>query len=298
MYVNFPNLFLIGAPKCGTTALSKQLSEHPKIFLPKIKETRFFDANVYYDYKKDCAVKSINDYLKFYKADKAKYEYLMDAAIFAMYSMESIKKILRYSKNPKFILILRDPLEAAKSLHKQHLKFIDKNRREISENFYYCWDQIKNRKKNKSFPTQCRNKFLYRYDLIYSYEKYVPKLLKLIKSEKILIINYKKFKDNPNKIHKKILRFLELQQIKLPTNYENSDEPIENNCINFLILKISKKFSFIKKIYLFEKFYYFLKKYIFKTLIKSNYIYLNNELKNKIIKKYYSKSYAILNKYI
>ena len=296
--MKLPNLFLIGAPKCGTTALSTQLGNHPKIFIPKIKEPRFFDANVYYDFKKDHTVKNLKDYYKFYKVNSKKYKYLMDASIFAMYSLESIKKILYYSTNAKFILILRDPLEAAKSMHKQNLKFVEKNRREISENFYYCWEQLKKRKKNKSFPARCRNKFLYRYDLMYSYEKYVPNLFKVIKLTNILIINYKTFKDNPNKVHKKILRFLKLPQTKLPTNYENYDGPIQDNYINFAILKIGKKFSFIKKIFLFEKLYYFLRKYVIKMLIKSDDIYLSSEIKDTKIKKYYCKSYAILNKYI
>jgi len=37
-----PSFFLVGAPRCGTTALSKALSDNPKISFSKPKETHFF----------------------------------------------------------------------------------------------------------------------------------------------------------------------------------------------------------------------------------------------------------------
>lgn len=39
-----PNFLIIGAPKCGTTALAYFLSQHPCIFISKHKEPRFFTA--------------------------------------------------------------------------------------------------------------------------------------------------------------------------------------------------------------------------------------------------------------
>ena len=37
-----PNFFVIGAPKAGTTALYRALTEHPEIYVPKLKEPHFF----------------------------------------------------------------------------------------------------------------------------------------------------------------------------------------------------------------------------------------------------------------
>jgi len=44
-----PNLFLIGAPKAGTTALAKNISKHSDIFLPKNERSRYFDGITFYD---------------------------------------------------------------------------------------------------------------------------------------------------------------------------------------------------------------------------------------------------------
>jgi len=41
----WPNFFIVGAPKAGTTSLHDYLNQHPKIFLPTIKEIHFFDIS-------------------------------------------------------------------------------------------------------------------------------------------------------------------------------------------------------------------------------------------------------------
>ena len=37
-----PNFFIVGAPKCGTTALYEYLRPHPNVFMPEIKEPHYF----------------------------------------------------------------------------------------------------------------------------------------------------------------------------------------------------------------------------------------------------------------
>ena len=48
----FPNrvidFFIVGAHKAGTTSLYDHLAQHPQIFLPQIKETRFFHEPAIY----------------------------------------------------------------------------------------------------------------------------------------------------------------------------------------------------------------------------------------------------------
>jgi len=37
-----PNLFVVGAPKCGTTSLHRYLGQHPRIAMSRVKEPKFF----------------------------------------------------------------------------------------------------------------------------------------------------------------------------------------------------------------------------------------------------------------
>jgi hypothetical protein len=51
--MRFPDFFLVGAPKAGTTSVYEYFSRHSKIFVPSIKEPHFFACpevkNTYYD---------------------------------------------------------------------------------------------------------------------------------------------------------------------------------------------------------------------------------------------------------
>ena len=41
-----PDFFIIGHQKCGTTALYLMLKSHPQIFLPEVKEPRYFASDL------------------------------------------------------------------------------------------------------------------------------------------------------------------------------------------------------------------------------------------------------------
>ena len=40
--MSLPDFLIIGAPKTGTSALHRALAEHPELFLPSVKEPKFF----------------------------------------------------------------------------------------------------------------------------------------------------------------------------------------------------------------------------------------------------------------
>ena len=57
-----PNFFIVGAPKCGTTALYEFLRAHPDIYMPEGKELEYFGS----DLKKN-PKKTMDEYLLFFK---------------------------------------------------------------------------------------------------------------------------------------------------------------------------------------------------------------------------------------
>jgi hypothetical protein len=73
-----PNLFVIGTFKCGTTSLHQYLSQHPEVFMPRMKETRYFAFNEsascsdekYLD-KTQYPIRSQKQYLSMFEAQDA-----------------------------------------------------------------------------------------------------------------------------------------------------------------------------------------------------------------------------------
>lgn len=115
MTMKKPNVFIIGAPKCGTTSVSEWLSSHPAVFFSSIKEPHYFNID---------GLRSIRS--------KAQYEALFtdagdgvtviaEGSTHYIYSKEAIRQILKYQPEAKFVVCLRSPVEMAQALHAERI---------------------------------------------------------------------------------------------------------------------------------------------------------------------------------
>jgi hypothetical protein len=289
-----PNLFIIGAPKCGTTALAAQLSVHQEIFVDK-KEPRYFDAPTFYDFENDYPHKTIESYLALFRSSvSAVSKYSLDASVFSIYSESSIKNILDLSPDAKFIVVLRDPLSASKSMHLQRLKYTTTAMREISNDFDICWNSLSERRVGNGYPQDCRNKFLFRYDLLYSYEKYIHYIDGLINKNNIIYIDYAVYRENPRRIHSAILNWLNIEQIELPLRNLNESFIVEQRIINKIIEKIIKiTYSIRKKINLTEHSKKILKNFV-NSLLHKKIVKQEVSLYDEEIRYFFKASYQAM----
>ncbi len=245
---NIPNLFIIGAPKTGTTALANNLAQHHDIFISEQKEPRYFDAHTFYDYEEDYPIKNLENYLNLFDSkDANKSLYKLDASVFNMYSEKSINDILKLSPNAKFIILLREPVEATLSMHKQRLGYVDIKMREISDDFMQCWNKLEDRKEDKGFPKGCRNKFLFRYDLLYSYERYLPFIIDSIKNENLFIGFYDDYKNKPEEFYSKLFVFLGIKNYSIKNKTLNQPVTIKKSFLLEIIEVFAQKSLVIRE---------------------------------------------------
>ena len=109
-----PNLFILGAPKCGTTSLFSWLMQHNKIFTPREKEPHYF-------YNPYGTRPSAEHYFNLYASADKSHDYAVDASVWYLFSQTAVHQIVAETVNPKFIVCLRNPSELAISLHFQKL---------------------------------------------------------------------------------------------------------------------------------------------------------------------------------
>src|SRR5690625_786503 len=118
-----PNLFILGAAECGTTARSHYLAGHPDIFMSEqagVKEPRYFSSDTWRP-----GVPHITDweqYLRLFSSAPASVRYLGEASVCYISSKRAAPTILEYCPKPVFVVMLRDPVELAASQHNQKVK--------------------------------------------------------------------------------------------------------------------------------------------------------------------------------
>jgi len=109
-----PDFFIVGAPKCGTTALYRFLSQHPEIFLPKVKEVHFFGSDLYLP----GYVPDTEKYLRLF-ANARDETRVGEASVWYLYSKVSAAEIKHFAPEASILIMLRNPVDMIHSLHSQ-----------------------------------------------------------------------------------------------------------------------------------------------------------------------------------
>ena len=113
--ISIPNLFIIGASKCATTSIWSILSQHPDVFMSKVKEPNYFCWDNYKE--------KYYWYLSLF--EQSKNEKIIGEAS-PIYS-ESLtfpdiaNKIHKFNPNSKIIYSVREPISRLQSVWRQTL---------------------------------------------------------------------------------------------------------------------------------------------------------------------------------
>ena len=103
---------IVGAQKCGTTALAHFLSQHPEIGMASPKETHLFD---WPPYSSDWTPEQIDERYRPFFEHCAGTSIRGEATPIYMFLPGVAGELKRYNPNLKLIVLLRDPVERAVS---------------------------------------------------------------------------------------------------------------------------------------------------------------------------------------
>lgn len=118
--VKFPNLFIIGAMKAGTSSLHEYLGQHPQIFMSRMKEPQYFAPhltrwNQAWGQGNSYPEQGVDWYLHLFKdAGNVKYAGESSVSYSARPWVEDCeKRIAKFNPASRIIYLLRDPVERA-----------------------------------------------------------------------------------------------------------------------------------------------------------------------------------------
>ncbi len=127
-----PEFIIVGAAKCGTTSAYKTLVAQSKIFIPKIKECRFF-SQMPRNFKGGLAAeyqnkgpRDLNDYLNLFIGNEhlIKGDISNDYFYYYKKSIINIKNIYKEKnqEEPKIIIFLRSPIQRVFSMYAMSIR--------------------------------------------------------------------------------------------------------------------------------------------------------------------------------
>jgi len=201
-------IFIVGAPRCGTTTLARFLKQHPRINFPAIKEPHFFAQHDLRDLSDEELKKQIeSEYLKrFFRADSDR-RVGADGSVTYLYKPEQLEPILRVWPDSRFVIALRNPLTMLPSLHKR-LIYVGE---ETIAKFSDAWAAVPERAAGRRIPRTCTDPRLLRYDEAGRFGTYLERLYASVGKERCLVVIFDDLTANPAEQYRRLMGFIDLE---------------------------------------------------------------------------------------
>lgn len=208
--LNAPNFFIVGAPKCGTSFLHHNLRQHPQVFLPEwLKEPHFFATDLH-------AHGDVAEHLQ-WQRDEAAYAALFaeapaeavrrgESSVYYLHSQAAAAEIARFDPAARIIIMLRNPVDVALSLHAQSR--------------YACLES------DPDFATAYRRdrdggaerppRLFFRYPEVVDFAAQVARYDAVFAPEQVHLVVLEEWREDPAAGWARVLDFLDVDDMPLP----------------------------------------------------------------------------------
>jgi hypothetical protein len=195
-----PGLFIIGAPKCGTTSMCAYLAQHPQICFSVPKEPKFFHSDFAEAHR---GVLDEGAYLRCFKPDLCRHRMLAEGTVWYLYSKAAVPNILEFNPDARFVVMIRNPVDLAYALHSQLVYGGD----EDVEDFDTAWRLQDARRRGESLPPGARDFKSLLYGDVAKLGEQVERLFSTVDRQRVLIVNYDDFSTDPQSEFERVLAF-------------------------------------------------------------------------------------------
>jgi hypothetical protein len=197
-----PNLFLVGAPKSGTTAMYRYLADHPRIFMAPVKEPHFFGSDLINRY----GTQDPDRYAKLFSgAGNARL--VGEASVWYLVSTRAAIEIKEHSPAARIVIMLRDPVDMLHSLHAQRLYTGNEN----IVDFSAALDAESDRARGDRIPLRCHVVQGLLYRRVVDYAAQVQRFFDAFGRAQVHVIIYDDFKTDPAAVYRQLLTFLAVE---------------------------------------------------------------------------------------
>jgi len=199
----FPDFFIVGAPRCGTTSLSRYLMRHPRVCFSRPKETHYFAQQT----SLPSAESLQRDYIDRYFGHRTDTEVLAgEGSVSYIHLPGAIRHILQFNPGAKFIAMVRNPRSMLPSYHQKMLFLLQEDQADFDK----AWSLQATRAQGKDLPHTCLDPRLLDYTGVASLGAQVRSLFDIAGRERTHVIVFDDFVRDTFGEYRAVLDFLGL----------------------------------------------------------------------------------------
>jgi Sulfotransferase family len=208
-----PDFIIAGAPKCGTTALTFFLNEHPDVCISSIKEPRFFTTLK-------------GDMEKTITGDGPRLSGTYSNGLDWYYSLFKKKHAGQKTGEASTIYFANEDAPGLIHKHNPHVKIILMLRHPVKRLYSHYWQEYKLGFDFPSFEDMVAQNHprLRYYKKISHYKEHLERYFALFPKEQLHIIVHEEFMQSPEAHYGKILDFLGLQPFAIDGKKRYNDQ--------------------------------------------------------------------------
>jgi hypothetical protein len=196
---NVPNLYILGAPKCGTTALCTYLRRHPEIFMPP-KELHYFGSDLVFHNKPR---PTLDQYLSRYVA-AGDEPFRGDSAIWYLYSSTAAAEIAEARPDARCIALLRRPDDMVHALHSEFLYQGDEDIQDLGG----ALEAEEARRGGHRIPRGCDIPWALQYRQVARYAEQLARYQSLFPPDQLHVVLFDDLVADTPGVYRQILQFL------------------------------------------------------------------------------------------
>jgi hypothetical protein len=200
-------VFIVGAPRCGTSSLWSYLAAHPRLFMSKDKEPHHFGRDLGFRWR---PYEDRGRYLELFEG--AGDRQAGEASVLYLYSQQAPAEILAMSPSARIVIMLRDPFEMIPSLHAHNLLLVYEDLLGLDDGLAAEAD----RREGRRIPKTCIAPLALEYTRLARYAEPVQRYREAFGPERVKVILFDDFKKDTARVFQETLAFLGLEPMTLP----------------------------------------------------------------------------------
>ena len=191
---------IVGAPKCGTTALATYLAEHPGVNFSVLKEPYYY-ADDLPSIRSRLGIETRENYVSQFRSRQG---IKGEGSTLYLFSQTAIKRLVDENPKVRIILMLRNPCEVVRSFYQQMLKY----EFEDAPSLAIAWQRQHNRREGIDLPVRCVEPALLQYGAIASFGSQLERLFSHVDQSRVLVRFHSQMKRDVGGLYQDVLRFL------------------------------------------------------------------------------------------